>query len=164
MAATNGTAKHEVDYVIQNAMSGEFGGFTRLWAETVEWALQGAGSRSEWKSHHFRRWWLRAALARGHAQWLVKERVVARTQGHTKPIEKWRLQPPGRVVFYEQDCAIYAVLVLTRPRPGDPDGFPAYDDDDFNTSYNIAQMEARAIQSNAYGWTFYSYTYGAPVS
>jgi hypothetical protein len=140
---------------------GDFGGISRLWAEAAKWAAEGLGSQNAWMSHHFRRWWLRAALARAHGEWLLTERAIAPVQGHTKPIETWRLQPPGSIGHYENDCGIYALLSVIQPNLGE---FPQYHDDEYNTEYNIMQMKIRELQSGNSGYALLCFTYGAPVS
>jgi len=43
----------------------EFGGVLGLWEQAAEWG----------RDHKkFRRWWIRAAMADGHAEWLEKEK------------------------------------------------------------------------------------------
>lgn len=142
-------------------MTSDFGCYSLLWAEAVEWALQGPGSTSKSISRNFRRWWLRAAIARGHAEWLIEERAETREPGHIKPIEAWRLQYPGSVGHYDNDCGIVGILFLQFPRDTP---FPGYVDDEYGTLYNITQTVARETQNEAYGWPFNSFTYGAPVS
>jgi hypothetical protein len=143
---------------------GDFGGISRLWTEAAQWAAEGPGSENAWKSHHFRRWWLRAALARAHGEWLLAERAIASVQGHTKPIEAWRLQLPGHIDQYDNDCGIHALLTVMETNLRGPDEFPMYHDDKYNTEYNIMQMRIRESQSNECGYTLNCFTYGAPVS
>jgi hypothetical protein len=143
---------------------GDFGGIPRLWAEAAKWAAEGLGSQNAWMSHHFRRWWLRAALARAHGEWLLTERAIARVQGHTKPIEAWRLQLPGPIGHYENDCGIHSLLSVIQPNFRDPWEFPQYHDDEYCTEYNIMQMMMRELQSEESGYALLCFIYGAPVS
>jgi hypothetical protein len=48
------------------------GGITTLWAIAVEWGLN-KRDRPKLEYSWFRDWWLRAAMARGHAEWLLEE-------------------------------------------------------------------------------------------
>jgi hypothetical protein len=48
-------------------------GISTLWAQAVEWGLD-KENRPKIEYRRFRDWWLRAAMARGHAQWLLDER------------------------------------------------------------------------------------------
>lgn len=101
----------------------EFGGILGLWEQAAEW---GQNKKT------FRRWWVRAAMAQGHAEWLEKEpyhlyspytplphfRITlllakARSTGTqslkpTPPLESWRLWPPGMPGSYVHDCAVVA--------------------------------------------------------
>jgi len=156
---TNSAAKNITEY-FAHSMSGNFGGIGRIWAEAAQWSFNGSGSENQ-TSHHFKRWWLRAAMARGHAHWLLKEREVAKP---TKPIEAWRLDLPGNVGQYDQDWGTHAVLSTAQKKPVDDQTFPHYCDDEYNTEYNITQMQTQEIQSEAYGWPGFSFVYGAPVS
>jgi hypothetical protein len=162
LAGTNSSAQNIIDYFIK-VIDRDFGSPTRCWGEAAEWGMntQPAGS---WLGHHFRRWWLRAAMASAHAYWLVKEREKAEWRRSRKPIEPWRLYLPGRVGHYDEDCGIYSILGIVNPKPLDDRSFPDYTDDRFNTAYNITQMEAREMQSQSYGWPHYSFLYGTPVS
>jgi hypothetical protein len=160
----NGEGKHIVEYMTDQILLGDFGGISRLWAEAAEWAAEGPGSENKWMSHHFRSWWLRAALAKAHGEWLLTERAIVPVQGHGKQIEAWRLQHPGPIEQYDNDCGTYAILVVTEETMRGPDNFPAYHDDEYNTKYNITQMWLRNHQSNTYGYSLYCFTYGAPVS
>jgi hypothetical protein len=54
---------------------GEVGGVVKLWAEAAVWSV-GVGSSSSNFRHLFRKWVTRAAMARGHAEWLLMERDV----------------------------------------------------------------------------------------
>jgi hypothetical protein len=48
------------------------GGISTLWAQAVAWGLN--QDDIPWIEYRdFRNWWLRAAMARGHAQWLLDE-------------------------------------------------------------------------------------------
>lgn len=141
--------------------------FVSLWENAIKWSAAGEGV-----SHHFRRWWMRAASARGHAEWLLKEQEIM--AGKRQHIDKQRLIPPASIGQYDNDCGIFSLLVLTEPnrRPfidpktgqlGHDLRGPAYTDDDFDTNYNIAHTLAHERQNDAFGWPQSSTLYGAPV-
>lgn len=55
----------------------------QLWAKAAEWS-----AHPETRIHRakqFRTWWLRAAMARGHAQWLLDELRHSPTLGMRIP-------------------------------------------------------------------------------
>ncbi|KIW89870.1 uncharacterized protein Z519_09299 [Cladophialophora bantiana CBS 173.52] len=63
------------------------------------------------KLHHsdesFQKWWTRAAFARGHAEWLLKEpykKYHGQSSKPQDPIEPWRLWPPRSPRQSTQDC------------------------------------------------------------
>jgi hypothetical protein len=150
------------EYAQIQIMSHDFGSVSQLWAEAAEWAVQ---EKDIWKSEHFRRWWRRAALARGHAEWLLQERSKRQDKGHMKAIESWRLRPPGSIGQYDNDCAIASILFVMRPKPLDDDvKFPFYGDDGYETHYNMMHTEMRDRDDEMFGCTKHSFLYGAPVS
>lgn len=113
-------------YLVSQIESHEYGCGSQLWDEAVEWAA----------SHHFhswifRNWWVRAALARGHTEWLLKERLADREPGHFKPVEPWRLVWPGVVGQYDNSCVVYTTLIVTRHA----ENHPWYEDDEYGTVF-----------------------------
>src|SRR6266536_3723582 len=57
--------------------------FSKLWDEAASWAASREDVVGSW---HFKNWWTRAAFARGHAEWLIKERNLNSLAGNLKPI------------------------------------------------------------------------------
>lgn len=62
----------QVDRVISIGDYLRPGGITTLWAAAVEWCLN-KKERRAFHYEHFRNWWIRAAMAQGHAEWLIQE-------------------------------------------------------------------------------------------
>jgi hypothetical protein len=142
----------------------KYGSISQLWSEAAEWASQ---RKDIWKCEHFRRYWRRAALARGHAEWLLRERESSETTRHTKPIEKWRLWPPASIGQYDNDCLVVSMLVVLSSKSveGLSRNFPWYDDDDeHGTNYNIMHTVMRDSQAESFGWPKHSFFFGPPVS
>ncbi|KAF8533834.1 hypothetical protein BDD12DRAFT_466182 [Trichophaea hybrida] len=141
------------------------GSLPPLWAEAARWSLE-AGPELKWFTYHFRRWWVRAAMAMGHGEWLEKE--IRRSYFDRKgarflsPGEDWRLLEPGPVKYYENDCAIHCRLVLQAENGEWENRFPAFADDEYFTKYNATTTMIRDKQCHSYGDPFYSFVYGAP--
>lgn len=141
----------------------EYGSVSQLWSSAVEWASQ---KKDIWKSEHFRRYWRRAALARGHAEWLLREREFSENIGHTKPIENWRFWPPAAIGQYDNDCAIVAILTVMSAKATEKlhtGDFPHYDDDEHGTNYNIMHTTMRDSQAERVGWPKHAFFFGPPV-
>ena len=141
----------------------KYGSISQLWSEAAEWASQ---RKDIWKCEHFHRYWRRAALAKGHAEWLLRERESSEIIGHTKPIEKWRLWPPASIGQYDNDCAIVSMLVVLSRFSAEWQGlnFTGYDDDEHGTNYNIMHTRMRDPQADRFGWPKHAFFFGPPVS
>jgi hypothetical protein len=159
-------------YAVDEIMRQEYRSLTMLWEKAVQWVMVGDGRQNQWVSHHFRSWWLRAALARGHAEWLLQEQEN-NPGNRVKHVDQQRLLPPASIAQYDNDCGVYTLLSLTKRKPDlidpitglrkhDP-SFPAYSDDAFNSVYNITQTLLHEIQNSNFGWPHSSTLYGAPV-
>lgn len=168
-----------LNHLIQTA---EFGCLSMLWQEAISWITRSKDDDPfadsgiafvkfrSFRPTHFHGWWVRAALARGHAEWLLKERIESHTVGHPTPIEGWRLLPPGTVGQYDNSCLVWSTLFVLHHRErhtnGDEDyDFDvAYERDVYYTKFNTLSDEMRGKQSLDFGWPVYSFLYGAPVS
>ena len=142
--------------------SGDFGCFSRVWSEAAEWARAGDIPKDEiqiFRQFHMINWLIQTALAKGHADWLVKERLISYEVGHTKPIEPWRILPPGTVGQYENSCVISTSLVITHFT----EDFPWYKDDVYSTEFNLLSDDLRGRQAQDFGWPKDSFVYGPPV-
>jgi hypothetical protein len=142
----------------------KYGSISQLWSEAAEWASQ---RKDIWKCEHFRRYWRRAALARGHVEWLLRERESSDIIGHTKPIDKWQFLPPASIGQYDNDCLIVSMLVDASPeKSAERQGrtFPYYDDDEHGTNYNIMHTEMEDSQAKRFGWPKHAFFFGPPVS
>jgi len=178
---TGGEAKDIYQYFSESLQQDKFGCLSKLWADAVEWYATdesacprgwfeeaGISTRPiETVNHghpsYFLQWWVRAAQARGHAEWLIKERRESLTPGHSAPIESWRLRPPGTVGQYDNSCGPWCVwMVVYGKKREDPPGYD-YDEDDFCTNFNIVSDMMRGNQAVDYGWPMHSFVYGAPV-
>jgi hypothetical protein len=155
------------EYADETMKTGKYGCLSRLWWEAIQWHEAGPGSsikpRDRGWSSDLQQWWVRAAQARGHAEWLIKERRDAQTFGHTQAIESWRLLPPGTVDHYDNSCVVWAIWTTVCRNHG-VNGWDDFDEDDFLTQFNILHNVARDHQSMSTGWPLRSYLYGAPVS
>lgn len=65
ISGTTSLFRSRHDCLAEAAM--EAGGLPQLWWEAVQWGRDKMG---------FRTWWVRAAMARGHAEWLENELYV----------------------------------------------------------------------------------------
>ena len=164
-------------YAGETLKMGKYGCFSRLWAETIQWyeagVNTGPGEFIESLSVHkipkpsdLHCWWVRAAQAHGHAEWLIKERRDARTVGHTQAIESWRLLPSGTVLHYDNSCGPWLVWFIVHGKSKDGVDGPEWysDDDDFLMHFNIISDMMHGEQSINTGWPLHSYLYGALVS
>jgi len=158
-----------LNHVIQTT---KFGCLSMLWQEAISWIARPEDDipfrvRS-FRPTQFHGWWVRAALASGHAEWLLKERIESHTVGHPKPIEGWRLLPPGRVEHYDNSCLVWCLLFASHQlhmnRDNDHDLDVAYEGDVYYTKFNMLSDKMRGEQSLDFGWPVYSFLYGAPVS
>lgn len=154
------------EYMLHVIQNDSFGCLSKLWDQAIEWARKEEdvaqqsdifGNDMNWRPTNFNLWWLRAANARGHAEWLLRERSESLLVGHSDPIEPWRLLPPGNVEHYDNSCVIWSLQYLMAHCKG-------HRIDAFGTEFNIASEEARGLQSRNFGWPYYSFVYGAPVS
>lgn len=70
-----GVGKEFVIVPFPGSISGHFfgggGGIAKLWSEASQWSQN--LDVNGWYRRRFREWWIRAAMARGHAEWLVSE-------------------------------------------------------------------------------------------
>jgi len=149
---TQGEPLTFLKYADKTITMGKYGCLSRLWWETVQrYEARAAFDTESFRPSHLQRWWVRAAHARGHAEWLIKERRDAQTVGHTRPIESWRLLPPGTVDQYNNSCLIWTMWALK----GKPD-------DHFLTFFNISSDTIRGQNSIDTGWQRHSFLYGAP--
>lgn len=135
------------------------GGYSRIWDEAAAWAAEKSSVVGTW---HFNNWWVRAALARGHAEWLLKERLLNQHPGHSAVIEEWRLVWPGVVGQYDNSCVIYCDLIVGEPVES-RDTHPFYSDDEYGTNFNTRSEHMRGLQSHTCGFPFNSFVFGAPV-
>jgi hypothetical protein len=53
---------------------GGAGSLPKLWERATKWSV--SEDCSDARREIFRMWWLRAAMARGHAEWLISERKI----------------------------------------------------------------------------------------
>ncbi|UKZ82730.1 hypothetical protein TrVFT333_010526 [Trichoderma virens FT-333] len=154
------------------------GCLSRLWDLAIEWAQKKAKAAlhdyrgfifDTLQTRKFNLWWLRAANARGHAEWLLQERRDSTLVGHSNPIEWWRLLPPGLVGQYDNSCVIWSWFNMMDAAREDLVKRDAASEDKmepiidvFGQEFNIASENARGKQSRAFGWPYHSFVYGAP--
>ncbi|RYP38511.1 hypothetical protein DL766_000928 [Monosporascus sp. MC13-8B] len=144
--ATKAEPREIHEYLAAEIQADEFGCLSRLWDRAIDWN----GLRRPLND-----WWIRAAHARGHAEWLLRERRDTTTVGHPSPIESWRLLPPGTVRHYDNSCVVWTIHV-----EGVLSG--RFENDLFFTCFNSLSEEMRGRASLETGWPLYSYVYGAP--
>jgi hypothetical protein len=142
------------------------GSFSRLWAKAAEWGVHAADS---FHAYHFRSWWIRAAMAKGHAEWLLKEPLPPfrqLLQSGAKTTVPWRLIPPPPVSYYDNDCGIQSLLAFraTEEELFERAGkklFPHFPDDEYYTKYNLTSHLVRELQAMT-GDPEVSFLYGCP--
>jgi len=79
------------------------------------------------------------------------------------PSDRWRLLHPVPVRFYENDCAVTAVLVTNAFSQGNINcPYPCYPDDEYFTQYNITIARLEDLRAMD-GHERLSSIYGAPV-
>ncbi|KAL2871751.1 uncharacterized protein BJX67DRAFT_377486 [Aspergillus lucknowensis] len=133
------------------------GTLSRLWWEAVKW-----DRHRETGNAHFLRWSVRAAMARGHADWLRKE-IQAGSYGRSlsirppRPIERWRLLPPPPVGYYYHDCAIYAPMAAHALRTKEPPN-----EDGVFTDYVVWATTLRELDMLLKDSPEVSFNFGAP--
>lgn len=170
---THAEPKEIHEYLEQVIEQDNYGCLSRLWDEAISWdrtrqevaKAQGHHLVTEvptrddvferWRPEKFDLWWTRAAQARGHADWLLRERRESELVGHSAPIETWRILPPGTVGNYDNSCVIFsfsAALAFCSD----------YRIDAFGTEFNISSEQVRGWQSGEFGWPYHSFVYGAP--
>lgn len=77
-----GKRRADQDGNLEVEIFGKANSISRLWENATKWVASPKCSDST--KVHFRMWWLRAAMARGHAEWLLYERSI---QGEHRKIE-----------------------------------------------------------------------------
>jgi len=139
------------DYLSYTIGKKEFGCLGKIWADAVAVNYRPKTDDDEksdmgsmtalrgMESMHFDAWLVRAALARGHSEWLTRERLDSYTIGHPNPIEAWRLLPPGSVGQYDNSCVIWSTLFIVHLQ----EDLPIYARDCDFTSFNIISEEMR---------------------
>ncbi|KAL6832049.1 hypothetical protein V8C40DRAFT_263319 [Trichoderma camerunense] len=154
------------------------GCLSMLWDMAIEWvqdnlqaALHDYGGSVFYSLpiRNFNLWWLRAANARGHAEWLLQERRDSALVGHSDPIEWWRLLPPGLIGQYDNSCVIWTwIIAADRIREVSAKRDAASEDkmepiiDIFGQEFNTSSELVRGMQSLDFGWPYHSFVYGAP--
>ncbi|RYP20408.1 hypothetical protein DL765_002784 [Monosporascus sp. GIB2] len=143
--ATKAEPREIHEYLAAEIQADKFGCLSRLWDRAIDLS----GLRRPLND-----WWLRAAHARGHAEWLLRERRDSTTVGHPSPIESWRLLPPGTVGHYDNSCVVWSIHTAVL--------WGGFEDDLFFTYFNSLSEDMRGRASREAGWPLYSYVYGAP--
>lgn len=135
------------DYLSAEIQADAYGCLSRLWDRAIE---------RNGLHRPFTDWWVRAALAKGHAEWLLRERKESTIIGHVSPIESWRLFPPGSIGQYDNSCLTWSLLFL-HIREG------KFQKDLYGTCFNLLSEDLRGRSSHNFGWPHHSFVYGAPV-
>ncbi|KAH7207914.1 uncharacterized protein BKA55DRAFT_546991 [Fusarium redolens] len=162
-----GTRKQgtDIEQYTNEAMDNS-GSLSRLWAKAAEWGVHMADS---FHAYHFRSWWIRAAMAKGHAEWLLKEPLPQFRQllhTGTKVTAPWRLIPPPPISYYDNDCGPQSLLAFQASeeelfeRAGKK-LFPHFPDDEYYTKYNLTSHHVWELQSMI-GDPEFSFLYGCP--
>ncbi|KAE9371109.1 hypothetical protein N431DRAFT_558707 [Stipitochalara longipes BDJ] len=140
---------------------GGAGGPAKLWAEAAKWSQD--DETESWIKIRFREWYLRAVMARGHAEWLLEDyrSAIAKSDQTKRRIEQSRLLPPPHVGFYVNDCGPRSILAMIASDE-ELKNSTMYDDDGYFTKYINILIGFSDLAFTRSGERNYNFAFGAP--
>ncbi|KAK0639692.1 hypothetical protein B0T16DRAFT_463338 [Cercophora newfieldiana] len=145
---------------------GDYGSLTKLWESAAKWSASAQRSgiqREEFHAEEFRLWWVRAAMGRGHAEWLLEERWEKGgiSMDQWKPMEAGRRLSPPPLSCYDNGCGVFPVGGMGK-ETGETSGVRTTADDLYLSQCDAVQLQMRELDSTLNHVPNYCLAPGAP--